>query len=122
MTNEQLTQEVMKLAEHQAKCDAERENMLNVVEELKEDIKATKSLAEDVHIMAINMKNMQETLKETNEKVEELSQKDYNNYKDTKKTIKNSIISGVTGSLITIVIGIVAFLIKLYLDMKGGRM
>ena len=122
MTNEQLTQEVMKLAEHQAKCDAERENMLNVVEELKEDIKATKSLAEDVHIMAINMKNMQETLKETNEKVEELSQKDYNNYKDTKKTVKNSIISGVTGSLITIVIGIIAFLIKLYLDMKGGRM
>lgn len=122
MTNEQLTQEVMKLAEHQAKCDAERENMLNVVEELKEDIKATKSLAEDVHIMAINMKNMQETLKETNEKVEELSQKDYNNYKDTKKTVKNSIISGVTGSLITIVIGIVAFLIKLYIDMKGGKM
>lgn len=122
MTNEQLTQEVMKLAEHQAKCDAERENMLSVVEELKEDIKATKSLAEDVHIMAINMKNMQETLKETNEKVEELSQKDYNNYKDTKKIVKNSIISGVTGSLITIVIGIVAFLIKLYIDMKGGKM
>lgn len=122
MTNEQLTQEVMKLAEHQAKCDAERENILNVVEELKEDIKATKALAEDVHIMAINMKNMQETLKETNEKVEELSQKDYNNYKDTKKTVKNSIISGVTGSLITIVIGIVAFLIKLYIDMKGGKM
>lgn len=122
MTNEQLTQEVMKLAEHQAKCDAERENMLNVVEELKEDIKATKALAEDVHIMAINMKNMQETLKETNEKVEELSQKDYNNYKDTKKIVKNNIISGVTGSLITIVIGIVAFLIKLYIDMKGGKM
>ena len=122
MTNEQLTQEVMKLAEHQAKCDAERENMLNVVEELKEDIKATKSLAEDVHIMAINMKNMQETLKETNEKVEELSQKDYNNYKDTKKTVKNSVISGVTGSLITIVIGIIAFLVKLYIDMKGGKM
>lgn len=122
MTNEQLTQEVMKLAEHQAKCDAERENMLSVVEELKEDVKATKSLAEDVHIMAINMKNMQETLKETNEKVEELSQKDYNNYKDTKKTVKNSIISGVTGSLITIVIGIIAFLIKLYIDMKGGKM
>lgn len=122
MTNEQLTQEVMKLAEHQAKCDAERENMISVVEELKEDVKATKSLAEDVHIMAINMKNMQETLKETNEKVEELSQKDYNNYKDTKKTVKNSIISGVTGSLITIVIGIVAFLVKLYIDMKGGKM
>ena len=122
MTNEQLTQEVMKLAEHQAKCDAERENMISVVEELKEDVKATKSLAEDVHIMAINMKNMQETLKETNEKVEELSQKDYNNYKDTKKTVKNSIISGITGSLITIVISIVAFMIKLYIDMKGGKM
>lgn len=120
MTNEQLTQEIMKLAEHQAKCDAERENMLNIVEELKEDIKATKTLAEDVHIMAINMKNMQETVKETNEKVEELSQKDYNNYIDTKKIVKNSIVSGVTGSLITIVIGIIAFLIKVYINMKGG--
>ena len=120
MTNEQLTQEIMKLAEHQAKCEAERENILNIVEELKEDVKATKTLAEDVHIMAINMKNMQETVKETNEKVEELSQKDYNNYIDTKKIVKNSIVSGVTGSLITIVIGIIAFLIKVYINMKGG--
>ena len=94
--------------------------MLNIVEELKEDVKATKTLAEDVHIMAINMKNMQETVKETNEKVEELSQKDYNNYIDTKKIVKNSIVSGVTGSLITIVIGIIAFLIKVYINMKGG--
>ena len=33
MTTEQLTLEVMKLAEHQAKCDAERERMLEIIEE-----------------------------------------------------------------------------------------
>ena len=69
MTNEQLTQEVLKLAEHQAKCDAERENMLSVIEELREDIKATKSLAEDVHILAVNMENMQKAQDEINKKL-----------------------------------------------------
>ena len=79
MTNEQLTQEFLKLAEHQAKCDAERENMLMIIDELKEDVKSTKSLAEDVHIMAINMKTMQEvqeeTKKETTKQLEEINDK-----------------------------------------------
>ena len=77
MTTEQLTQEVMKLAEHQAKCDAEKENMLLIIEELKEDVKSTKSLAEDVHIMAINMKTMQETLSTTVKKLMQLVLKNF---------------------------------------------
>lgn len=119
MTNEKLTMEVMKLIEHQAKCDAERENMLTIIEGLKEDIRTTKALTEDVHIMALNMKTMQETLNETSEKVEELTQKDYNKYNDTKKLIKNNIISGITGSAITIVIGAIGLLIKLIMA-NGG--
>ena len=77
MTNEQLTQEVMNLKEHQAKCDAERENILAVINEIREDVKSTKALAEDVHIMALNMENMQKTLEETNKKVDVLSSKEY---------------------------------------------
>lgn len=118
MTTEQLTQEVIKLAEHQARCDAERDNILMIIEELREDIKSTKKLTDDVHVMAINMTNMQKTLNETNNKVEELSQKDYNNYMNTKKTIKQNIISGFTGAAVTVVIGIIGVLFRLI--MKGG--
>ena len=75
MTNEQLTQEILKLAEHQAKCDAERESILITIEELREDIKSTKTLAEDVHIMAINMKSMEKAQSDTNIKLAEANKK-----------------------------------------------
>ena len=84
---------------------------------MKEEIKDTKSLAESVHIMAERMTTMQETQEETNKKVEELIQKDYNNYVSTKETIKKNIISGFTGAAITIIIAVIGFLIKFM--MKG---
>lgn len=118
MTNEQLTQEVIKLAEHQARCDAERDNILMIIEELKDDVKSTKALTEDVHFMARNMESMQQTLIETNEKVEQLSQKDYNNYISNKKLIKDKIISGITGSIITALLGGIAILVQIMI--KGG--
>ena len=114
MTNEQLTQEFLKLAEHQAKCDAEKENMLMIIEELKEDIKSTKALAEDVHIMAINMKAMQETLTDTIKKVDAISSKEFVEYKENKKIIKQNILNKVVGTLIGIIIMYIAF--KLGLD------
>lgn len=118
MTNEQLTHEVMKLAEHQAKCDAERENIVTVIEELREDVKSTKALAEDVHIMAINMQNMQKTLEETNRKVDALSSKEFIEYKESKKLIKQNIISKVSGAIIGAILTGIIWLITLYL--KGG--
>lgn len=118
MTTEQLTLEVMKLAEHQAKCDAERERMLEIIEELKKDVGITKAMIEDVHILALNMESMKITIQETRDKVEELSQKDYNDYRSTKKLIKNNIISGVAGSVVTAIVGVVSFLISMV--MKGG--
>lgn len=119
MTNEQLTQEFLKLAEHQAKCDAEKENILMIIEELKEDVKSIKSLAEDVHIMAINMRTMQqvqeETKKETNKQLEEintkvnaLNSKEFTNYQENKKIIKDKVIGAIGGAL---GLGIVAMLI-----------
>ena len=118
MTNEQLTQEVLKLAEHQAKCDAERENVLMIIEELKEDIKSTKSLAEDVHIMAVNIKSMQETLSNTVRKVDSISSQEFLEYKEYKKIIKKNVLSAIGGALGT---GIIAFVIWFILNfMKGG--
>lgn len=121
MTNEQLTQKIIEIAEHQAKyeamCIAEKEQLQKDIAEMKEEIKDTKSLAESVHIMAERMTTMQETQEETNKKVEELIQKDYNNYVSTKETIKKNIISGFTGAAITIIIAVIGFLIKFM--MKG---
>ena len=77
MTNEQLTQEVMNLKEHQAKSIAEHEKFELILKELQEDVKSTKTLAEDVHIMAINMQNMQKTLEEKKKKVDDLSSKEF---------------------------------------------
>ena len=120
MTNEQLTQEVMKLAEHQAKCDAERENISAIIEELRKDVKATKSLAEDVHILAINMENMQKTMDETNRKVDALSSKEFTEYKENKKLVKQNISSAVVGAFMGFGLSLVAWLIRLYIIQGGG--
>ena len=114
MTNEQLTQEFLKLAEHQAKCDAEKENVYMIIEELKEDIKSTKSLAEDVHIMAINMKTMQETLTNTTKKVDAISSQEFLDYKENKKNIKQNI----TNKVITVVIGMIIMYIAIKLGLE----
>ena len=118
MTNEQLTQEVMNLKEHQAKCDAERENMLAIIEELREDVKSTKALAEDVHIMAINMQNLQKAQEETNKKVDALSSKEFVEYKENKKLIKQNIINKVTGGVIGAILTGIVWIISIYF--KGG--
>lgn len=118
MTNEQLTQEVMKLAEHQAKCDAERDNILMIIEELRQDIKSTKSLAEDVHILAINMKSMQKTMDETNRKVDALSSQEFLEYKENKKTLKKSILSAIGGALGTGLLVLIIWFLTNFV--KGG--
>lgn len=118
MTNEQLTQEVMNLKEHQAKSVAEHEKFELILKELQEDVKSTKTLAEDVHIMAINMQNMQKTLEETNKKVDALSSKEFVEYKENKKLIKQNIITKVTSAIVGAVIGIGGMLLTLYF--KGG--
>lgn len=114
MTNEQLTQEVLKLAEHQAKCDAERDNILMIIEELRKDIKSTKSLTEDVHIMALNIKSMQETLADTTKKVDTISSQEFLEFKENKKIIKENILNKIIGTIAGIIIMYIA--LKLGLD------
>lgn len=119
MTNEQLTQEVLKLAEQQAKYDTEQENILQIIEEIKEDVKTTKALAEDVHILALNMENMQKTVDETKKTVDSLNSKEFNEYKENKKLVKQNISSAIIGAIIAFVLSFVAWIIRYYL-IKGG--
>lgn len=115
MTNEQLTQEVMNLKEHQAKGVAEHEKFELILKELQDDVKSTKSLAEDVHIMAINMHNMQKAQEETNRKVDALSSKEFVEYKENKKIIKQNIINEIIG----FVLGIILTFLALKMGLKN---
>lgn len=119
MTTEQLTQEIMRIKEHQAKADAEHERFETVIKEIQEDVKTTKNLAEDVHIMAINIERMQKTIEDTNKKVDALTSKEFIEYKENKKLVKQNIIGKVTTSVVTTIFGIITFLVGLYIS-KGG--
>ena len=109
MNNEQLTKNVVDLLEYKAKAEQEHKAYDEILKEIQEDVKATKSLAEDVHIMAINMKNMQETLNETNRKVDVLSSQEFVEYKENKKAIKQSLINKIVGFVLGIILMFLAF-------------
>ena len=118
MTNEQLTQNVIDLVAYKAKAEEEHDMFKSMLKTIQEDIKDTKALAEDVHIMAINMQNMQKTMEETNKKVDALSSKEFVEYKENRKLIKQNIITKVTSAIVGAGIAIVGMLLTLYF--KGG--
>lgn len=112
MTNEELAKDLMNVKERQIKNDTKIDNIINVINELREDVKSTKNLTEDVHIMAVNMSNMQKTLEETNKKVDALSQKDFNEYESNKKIVKDKVISAIAGAIGTTVVGLIIWAIQ----------
>ena len=124
MSPEQLTQKFMELSEHQARyeamCSADKEKMLLLIQELKEDIKSTKEdvkatrkLTEDVHMLASSMQDMKEEQKEINRKVNALSSEEFLAYKENKKLVKNTIISAIFGAVgIGLLYAIIWFLVK----------
>lgn len=110
MTNEQLTKEVLRLSEENAEAIAEHKNINTILENhqreiniMQEDIKTTKNLAEDVHIMAINMGNMQKTLDDTSKKVDALASQEFVTYKENKKLIKDKVIVFIIGIVLTFI-------------------
>lgn len=119
MTNEQLTQEVMRISEHQVKSETEHERFAEVIKELQEDMKATKKLAEDVHIMAINIQNMQRTLEQTNKKVDSIASEEFLEYKENKKALKSKVIVGIASSFGTLAFSALVWFIKMYIE-NGG--
>lgn len=119
MTNEQLTAKVIEMEAHNAKCDAEHERYELMFKEIQEDIKTTKNLAEDVHIMAINMQNIQKSQEDMSKKVDALTSKEFIEYKENKKAIKSQIISIAIGSVGTMVLGFIGWLFMTFIN-KGG--
>lgn len=119
MTNEQLTQNVVDLIAYKAKAEEEHELFRTMLQAIKDDVQATKTLTEDVHIMALNMENMQKVQDEMNKKVDALTSKEFLEYKENKKIVKDKVLSAFIGAGCTFVLGLIGWLINLFL-MKGG--
>lgn len=119
MTNEQLTQKVMELEEFKGQSTADHKRIEQVLAELQEEVRATKDLAEDVHIMAINMQNMQKTQEEMSKKVDAITSKEFIEYKENRKAIKSQIISIIIGSFGTMILGFIGWLFTQFFS-KGG--
>jgi len=119
MTNEQLTQNVIDLMTYKARAEEEHDMFKDMLRAIQEDIKTTKTLTEDVHIMAINMENMQKAQDDINKKVDAITSKEFLEYKENKRIIKQNIISAVVGALGTGLITLIVWLIKEFV-MKGG--
>ena len=111
MTNEQLTEKLIDLVAYKEKAQEEHETFKQTLNRLQDNMDTFTKLAEDVHIMAVNMKNMQKAQDEMNKKVDALTSKEFMEYKETKKLVKQNIINKVTGGIVGAVItGLVWFL------------
>lgn len=119
MTNEQLTQNVIELVAYKAKAEEEHELFRTMLQAIKEDVQATKTLTEDVHIMALNMENMQKVQDEMNKKVDALTSKEFVEYKENKKLVKQKILSAFIGAGCTFLLGLLSWIISLFIT-KGG--
>ena len=62
MTNEQLTEKVIELLAYREKAQEEHETFKTTLTRLQNSMDTFTKLAEDVHIMALNMENMQKDL------------------------------------------------------------
>ena len=68
MTVDQLVVEVIDLKQAKARAEVEHRQFWKTMSNIQEDVKATKQLTEEVHIMATNITSMQKTLENTNKK------------------------------------------------------
>lgn len=110
MTNEQLTEKVIELVAYKEKAQEEHDTFKNTLNRLQDNMETFTKLAEDVHIMAVNMKNMQKAQDDMNKKVDALTSKEFMEYKETKKMVKQNIINKVTGGVVgAILTGLVWF-------------
>lgn len=118
MTNEQLTQKVIELEANQVKGEAASDRLKEILHELQEDVKITKGLVEDVHIMAVNMQTIQKEQEEINKKVDALTSKEFIEYKENKKQVRSQLISVFIGSIGTFVVAFLGWALVTFI--KGG--
>ena len=114
MTNEQLTQEVMDLKAYQAKAEQEHAMFNKTLEKIQASLDTFNKLAEDVHIMANNMGNMQKTLEATNKKVDSIMSEEFLEYKENKKRIKQQVIDKITGGVLGFIGAMIVYYATIY--------
>lgn len=119
MTNEQITQNVVDLLAYKAKSEEEHRMYESMLKRLQDNMNTFTKLAEDVHIMAISIENMQKTLEATNKKVDAMASKEFVEYKENKKLVKQNLFSAFIGAGAMFLIGIIGWLAKEFI-MKGG--
>lgn len=100
MTNEQLTEKVIELLAYREKAQEEHDTFKTTLSRLQNSIDTFTKLAEDVHIMALNMENMKKAQEDINKKVDAITSKEFLEFKETKKLIKQNIINKVTGGIV----------------------
>ena len=119
MTNEQLTEHILELEKYKAKAEQEHQGFRTTLERIQNSLDAFNKLAEDVHVMANNMTNMQKTLEATNKKVDSIISEEFLEYKENKKRVKQKILDKVTGGVIGIIGSAIIFFATMYF--KGGN-
>lgn len=118
MTNEQLTEHIVELEKYKAQAEQEHKSFRSALEKIQESLDAFNKLAEDVHIMALNMTTLQEKQNDIDQKVDGLIQKDYKKYEENKKIINQKILDKGIGALIGIGGTVLVFFAKMFLE--GG--
>lgn len=97
MTNEQLTEKVIELLAYREKAQEEHETFKTTLTRLQNSMDTFIKLAEDVHIMALNMENMKKEQEDMNKKIDALTSKEFLEYKETKKIVKQNLINKLVG-------------------------
>ena len=114
MTHEQLVAEVVELMKFKSKAELELETFGSMLKTLRDNVAAFTKIAEDVHIMANNMGNLQKAQEETNKKVDMIVSQEFLEYKENKKIVKQNIINKVSSGIIGAVMTGIIFLVSMY--------
>lgn len=101
MDNEQLTQEVMSLKEHQAKAEAQHERFEGRIDKLETEVKENRELTAAVKEIATEIKYLREDQTDMNKRLKKIEEKPIKNYEETKKQIRNYAIVFVFGIALT---------------------
>jgi len=104
MTNEQLTQEVMNLKEHQAKAEAEHDKFQIILSEVQEAVKENKELTIAVKEIATEMKYIREEQTDMNKRLKVIEEKPSQNWNKIVTTIIGTIVGAIAGGIIGLII------------------
>ena len=118
MTNEQLTEHILELEKYKAQAEQEHKTFRATLEKIQDSLSVFNKLAEDVHIMANNMTNMQKTLETTEMKVDSIMSEEFLEFKENKKKFKEKIVDKIIGAVIGFIGTVIVFFATMFF--KGG--